>query len=134
MPYQQTLWYSFLWRTKRGKPVLLGKVREKLIEIIGQVAQERGFKLGKSLVYPNGVYLELGLDPRVAPHCALSSIRSRTSGVLRSHFPELKKMPSLWTRDYEVYNYSLGDEAVERLRRWLGERKRRYERILLKDW
>ncbi len=122
--YQQRLWYSFFWETKRRKSVLVGSVREKLEQLINDAANEKGFEVGKRVIYPNAVYLELAVDPKVAPHSALAHIRARTSGALRSHFPELKKLPSLWTRDYAVYNQRLDESALGSLSHWLSEKKR----------
>ncbi len=122
--YQQRLWYSFFWETKRRKSVLVGSIREKLEQLINDAAAEKGFEVGKRIIYPNAVYLELGVDPKVAPHNALAHIKARTSGALRSHFPELKKLPSLWTRDYVVYNQRVDETTLGSLSRWVSEKKR----------
>ncbi|MGC8674431.1 MAG: IS200/IS605 family transposase [Thermoprotei archaeon] len=123
MSYQQLLWYSFFWNTKRRKRVLLGEVKEKMIKLIDEVAKEKGFVLGKRIVYPNAVYVELGLSPKIAPHNALNRIKSRSSKVLRSDYPELRKLPSLWTRDYHVYNYRLEDSSLRALVNWINSKK-----------
>jgi len=125
LTYQQKLWYSFFWQTKRRKSVLVGRIKERLEELIRDVAKEKGFDVGEHVILPNAVYLELGVNPKVAPHSALSHIKARTSSVLRAHFPELKRLPSLWTRDYTVYNHKLDYQVLASLSSSLEEEKRR---------
>lgn len=103
--------------------MLLGEVKEKMIKLIDEIAKEKGFVLGKSIVYPNAVYVELGLSPKMAPHNALNRIKSRSSRVLRSDYPELRKLPSLWTRDYHVYNYRLEESSLRALVDWITSKK-----------
>ena len=47
--------------------------------------------------------LLLEVDPQFGVHRAVKAIKGRTSRLLRSEFPELKrKLPTLWTNSYFV--------------------------------
>ena len=53
-------------------------------------------------IKPDHVHLFISVQPYRSPHIVLRRIKGRTSRVLRSEFPELLKLPSLWTRSYFV--------------------------------
>ena len=51
---------------------------------------------------PNHVHMFITGNPTLAPNEIVGSIKGYTSKVLREQYPELKKMPTLWTRSYFV--------------------------------
>jgi REP element-mobilizing transposase RayT len=66
---------------------------------------------------PDRVYLAAAAPPTLAPHRIVCQIKALTSRALRDEFPELTRIPTLWTRAYLVV---AGDEltAEEVIRRY----------------
>ena len=53
--------------------------------------------------------------PTIPVHRIVKRIKSRSSNILRKEFPELLRLPSLWTRSYYVSAIgAVSKEAVEK--------------------
>jgi len=51
---------------------------------------------------PDHVHLFITGKPITSPNKLIGIIKGYTSRILRQQFPELMKMPTLWTRSYFV--------------------------------
>ncbi|MBR8828863.1 MAG: IS200/IS605 family transposase [Gomphosphaeria aponina SAG 52.96 = DSM 107014] len=80
--------YHFVFVPKRRKPVLIKEVAGKLQEIIFELVKEHNWRL---------IALEIIPDQQIAHW-----VKGRASSILRKEFPELKKLPTLWTPTYFV--------------------------------
>jgi putative transposase len=107
--------YHLVWCPKRRKPVLVGKVKERLEQIIRQVADELGIKVLELTINPDHVHLLISAYPTIPVHKIVKRIKGRSSNILRREFPELLKLPSLWTHSYYVSTIgTVSKEAVEK--------------------
>src|SRR5215467_8377627 len=88
-PWQIT--YHFVWRPTRAKACLTE-----------EIALEHDFHTVTMVILPDRVYLAAEAPPTVAPHSIVCQVKAYTSRVLRDEFPELTRIPSLWTRAYLV--------------------------------
>lgn len=109
--------YHFVWGPTRSKPCLIGEIARRLQDLIEEKAREEDFQPVTLLILPDRVYLAAEAPPSVAPHSIVCQVKAYTSRMLRDEFPELTRIPSLWTRAYLVM---AGDavEAEEALRRF----------------
>jgi REP-associated tyrosine transposase len=108
--------YHFVWAPMRAKACLVGEVAQRLEELIGERAQDVPMETYELLVLPDRVYLAVKAPPTVAPHHIMCQVKAYTSRVLRAEFPELTRIPTLWTRAYVVLaGESLTKEDVLRL-------------------
>lgn len=109
--------YHFVWGPTRSKPCLIGEIARRLHDLIEEKAREEDFQPVTLLILPDRVYLAAEAPPSVAPHSIVCQVKSYTSRMLRDEFPELTRIPSLWTRAYFVM---AGDavKAEEALRRF----------------
>jgi len=106
--------YHLVWCPKRRKPVLVGKVKERLEQVIYQVADELGIKVLELAINPDHVHLSISAYPTIPVHKIVKRIKGRSSNILRREFPELLKLPSLWTHSYYVSTIgAVSKEAVE---------------------
>ena len=94
--------YHLIWCPKRRKKVLVGEVRERLGEILRQVAQEKGVVILSLSINPDHVHLFVSCYPQLPVHKLVKAFKGRSSRVLRREFPHLLKLPSLWTNSYFV--------------------------------
>ena len=63
---------------------------------------------------PDYVYMHVGSIPELGPAEIMKIVREATSHVLREEFPQLRAMPSLWTRNYFVSTESnISDETID---------------------
>jgi putative transposase len=107
--------YHLVWCPKRRKPVLVGEVKERLEQIIYQVADELGIKVLEVAINPDHIHLFVSAYPTIPVHKIVKRIKGRSSNILRREFPELLKLPSLWTRSYYVSTIgAVSKEAIEK--------------------
>ena len=111
--------YHLVWCPKRRKPVLVGKIKDRLEQIIHEVADELGIKVLKLAINPDHLHLFVSAYPTIL-YKIVRSIKGRSSHILREEFPELLKLPSLWTHSYFVAtigNVSKETISILKLRR-----------------
>jgi len=107
--------YHLVWCSKRRKPVLIGKIKERLKQIIYEVAEELGIKVIELTVNSDHIHLFISAHPTIPVHKIVRKIKGRTSRILRQEFPELLKLPSLWTHSYFVATIgNVSKETVEK--------------------
>ncbi len=94
--------YHFVWGPMRSKPCLTGEVAERLRALIEERASAVEFHPLLVMVLPDRVYLVAAAPPTLAPHRIVCQIKAHTSRILRDEFPELTRIPTLWTRAYLV--------------------------------
>lgn len=94
--------YHLIWCPKRRKPVLVGKVKQRLEQIIKEVAKEKSVEILNLSIQPNHVHNFISAYPTIAVHKLVKAFKGRSSHYLRREFPELLKLPTLWTHSYFV--------------------------------
>jgi len=113
--------YHLVWCPKRRKPVLVGKIKERLEQIIYQVADELGIEVLELAINPDNLHLFISAYPTIPVHKIIRRIKGRTSNVLRKEFPELLKLPSLWTHSY--YVSTIGSVSKESIEKYIEDQK-----------
>jgi len=109
--------YHFVWIPKRRKPVLVGKIKERLKQIIEEVCNENDWEILALEIMPDHVHLFLSAPPYFSPHTILRKIKGRSARILRQGFPELLKLPSMWTRSYFVS--TAGNVSSETIKKYI---------------
>ena len=89
--------YHLIWCPKRRR-ILVGKIAERLEQLICEVAAEHEWQVLELAIQPDHVHLFLRANPYTLPTDIARLIKGRSSHVLQEEFPYLMKMPSLWTR------------------------------------
>lgn len=115
--------YHLVWCPKRRKPVLVGKIKERLEQIIYEVAEELGIKVLELAVNPDHLHLFISAYPTIPVHKIVKRIKGRSSRILRQEFPELLKLPSLWTHSYFVV--TIGNVSKETIEKYIEAQKGR---------
>ena len=92
--------YHIVFCPKYRRKLLVGKIKDRLQEVFDNVAMEQGWKIISSQIMPDHVHLFVGADTTTRPKMVVKRFKGRSSRVLRQEFPELLKMPTLWTRSY----------------------------------
>lgn len=94
--------YHFVFCPKRRRKILIGALRDRLIALLNEKSLELDWQIIALKVMADHVHLFIGVDPSTAPDQVMFRLKGYTARVLRSEFPHLLKMPSLWTRSYFV--------------------------------
>jgi Transposase and inactivated derivatives len=69
-------------------------------------------------------HMFLNCLPILSPVDIMQKIKGVTSRAIRDEFPELNKMPSLWTRSYFVS--TAGNVSSETIKKYVQNQKTRY--------
>jgi putative transposase len=94
--------YHLIWCPKRRKKVLTGNIKTRLEAIIYEVAKEKGIDVLAFEVMPDHVHLFISAYPDITVRQIIKAFKGRSSNLLRKEFPELMKLPTLWTHSYFV--------------------------------
>jgi putative transposase len=99
----------------------VGEVKERLEQIIRQVADELGIKVLELSINPNHVNLLISAYPTIPVHKIIRRIKGRSSNILRREFPELLRPPPLWTHSY--YVSAIGAASKENIEKYIEAQK-----------
>ena len=94
--------YPLIWCPKRRKRILVGKVRDRLEEVLKEVAEEKMVEILNLSISPDHLHLFVSCYPQLPIHELVKALKGRSSRRLRQEFPHLLKLPSLWTNSYFV--------------------------------
>jgi putative transposase len=111
--------YHFIWIPKRRRKVLVGDVATRARQIFAEIALENGWDILALEVAPDHIHLFISVTPTDTPHLVVKAFKGRSSHYLRQEFPELKKMPSLWTSSYFVS--TAGNVSSEAIKRYIED-------------
>jgi len=93
---------------------LVGKIKDKLIQVINHKAKEMDCEIVSLEVMPDHVHLFIRGNPQLSANRIIGEIKGLSSRILRAEFPELLSLPSLWTRSYWVSTAGNVSQAVIR--------------------
>jgi putative transposase len=94
--------YHLIWCPKRRRAILVGKTRTRLEQIIRETAKKMHVEVLDLAVNPDHLHLFISAYPQLPTHKIVKRFKARSSHMLYREFPELLKMPSLWTHSYFV--------------------------------
>lgn len=109
--------YHMIWCPKRRRRILVGKIAERLGQLIREVAEENDWQVLEVAIQPDHVHLFLRANPYTLPTDIARLIKGRSSHVLREEFPYLMKMPSLWTRS--TFYSTAGNVSAEVIEQYI---------------
>ncbi len=111
--------YHFVWIPRRRRPVLVGKVRSRLDELLREKSNELKCDILALEILSDHLHLFISAPPELAPLQIVHRLKGYSSRVLREEFPFLLKLPSMWTRSYFVS--TAGNVSSEMIRRYIEE-------------
>jgi putative transposase len=111
-----------IWCPKRRRKVLVGPVRDRLKQIIQEVADEHEWQIISLAIQPDHVHLFIRADPYTLPSDIPRLIKGRSSHDLREEFPHLLKLPSLWTRSF--FLSTAGNVSQETIQKYIERQSR----------
>jgi putative transposase len=88
------------WIPCRRKKVLKGEIKERLYQVLSEVASEKGWVILAQTVELDHLHIFVRHQPKYSIADIANAFKGRSSRVLRLEFPELLRLPSLWTKSY----------------------------------
>lgn len=86
------------------------------------MAKELDFDILEQEVMPDHVHLLIDCDPQFGIHRIVKQLKGRSSRLLRSEFPWLKRrLPSLWTNSYFVV--TVGGAPINIVKQYIENQK-----------
>jgi putative transposase len=94
--------YHFVWCPRYRRKLLVGEIKNRLLELINTKADILKCKVLTIEIMPDHTHLFIRGNPSLSANYIIGQIKGMTSKILRDEFSFLKKMPTLWTRSYFV--------------------------------
>lgn len=117
--------YHFVFCPRyRRKIFNIPNVEERFKHIVKYVCEEMEIEIIAMECDKDYTHMFLNCLPTLSPADIMQKIKGVTSRVLRDEFPELMKMPSLWTRSYFVS--TAGNVSSETIKKYVENQKTRY--------
>lgn len=115
--------YHVVWCPKYRRKVLIGKIKERLEELIKEKQQEYMYNVLEMEIMPDHVHLLVEVSPKVGIYPVITKIKGYTSHSLRAEYPELKsKLPSLWT--LSKFIGTCGSVSLRTVKNYIQSQKR----------
>jgi putative transposase len=115
--------YHLIWCPRRRKAVLVGPVAARCRELIEGKCAERGWEILALAIQPEHIHLFVRVWPSDSAADVVKECKGLTSHHLRDEFPQLRTLPSLWTRSY--FASTAGDVSQETIQRYIAAQARR---------
>ena len=110
--------YHLIWCPRRRKAVLVGEVKARLEQLIGQKCEQKGWTILALAVQPDHLHLFVRCYPTDCAADVVKECKGITSFHLRQEFPDLLKLPSMWTRAY--FAATAGNVSQETIQRYIA--------------
>lgn len=117
--------YHFVFCPRyRRKIFNIPGVEERFKELVRNTCHENGIEILAMECHIDHVHMFVSVLPQMSIPEIMKCVKGGTSNVLRKEFPELSKMPSLWTRSYFVS--TAGNVSSETIKWYVDTQKTRY--------
>ena len=117
--------YHFVFCPRyRRKIFLIPNVEDRFKHLVKYICKEMEIEIIAIECDKDHTHMFLNCLPTLSPADIMQKIKGITSRGLRDEFPQLKKMPSLWTRSYFVS--TAGNVCSETIKKHVENQKTRY--------
>ena len=110
--------YHIVWVPKYRKPILVGRVKNKLEGLLRQCAEHNGWEIQELNVQPEHVHMMIQLPPSVSVSRAVQLFKGKSSKMIRDEeLPEVRKFlwgSNFWAEGYFCATVGSVDEQIIR--------------------
>jgi putative transposase len=108
--------YHLIWTTKYRKPIMTGKVGNRVRDLIREICQTFSVQILRGHVSSDHIHIFISAPPQLSVSRLAQYLKGKTSRKLLSEFPHLKKQfwgQHLWSRGYyAVSSGNITDEMI----------------------
>lgn len=117
--------YHFVFCPRyRRKIFNIPGVETRFKELTSAECESLGIEILAMECHVDHVHMFLSCMPTMSPSDVMHQVKGATSFALREEFPQLAKMPSLWTRSFFVS--TAGNVSSETIKWYVDTQKTRY--------
>ena len=113
--------YHLVWCPRRRKAVLVGSIAKDLKSLIETKCKDNGWEVLNLAIAPDHLHLFVRVFPTTAAAFVVNQCKGISSRVLREKYPELLKIPSLWTSSY--FASTAGNVSQEIIQKYIEAQK-----------
>jgi putative transposase len=113
--------YHLIWCPRRRKAVLRDAIAARCQQLLEEKCQVKGWSILTLAIQPDHIHLFVRCFPGDSAADVVKECKGVTAFVLRREFPELKKLPSMWTRSY--FASTAGNVSQEVIQRYIDAQK-----------
>jgi putative transposase len=92
--------YYLIWATRRRRPFLDGPLLQRAAELMVEAADSLGVRITRVSSGGDYVIVTVESPPDLAPATIVARLKRHSASFLRREFPELRVLPSIWTRQF----------------------------------
>lgn len=115
--------YHIIFCPKYRKKILVGKIADRLKELLSFIAKEIDCVVDTIEVMPDHVHVFVKGNPSFPIQIIVQRLKGKSSRLLRLEFPSLRWRKSLWTRSY--YCETIGCISEDVVRKYIENQKRK---------
>jgi len=104
--------YHLVWTPKRRSKVLVGNVEIDIKVIFKKLAEDLNIQIISMEIMPDHVHLFVSSHPVLSPHQIVKKFKGASSNFLRKKYPQLLKLPALWSSSYYCGTVGFASESV----------------------
>jgi putative transposase len=104
--------YHIVFCPKRRKPVLVDDITTALQVIITDRMQSVKAQIISLTIHPDSVHLFVSCSPTLSPHKIVKIIKNASANTLRERFPQLRKIPAMWSSSYYAGTVGFASDSV----------------------
>ena len=101
--------------------MLRGEIASRCQSLIEEKCQGKGWSILTLAIQPDHIHLFVRAYPEDSAADVVKECKGVTAFVLRKEFPELRKLPSMWTRSY--FASTAGNVSQEVIARYIDAQK-----------
>jgi putative transposase len=106
--------YHIVWLPKYRKKILVGRVKERVEEVLRACAEMNDWEIQELNVNVDHVHMAIQLPPSISTAKAVQFLKGTSSRAVREELPEVRKY--LWGKDFWADGYfseTFGDCSME---------------------
>ena len=113
--------YHLVWTTKRRKRVLSAAIGADCRRMIEDKCSARQWAILELAIQPDHIHLFVRATPAASASDVVRECKGVTSHDLRLRYPELLRLPSLWTRSF--FASTAGNVSSETIARYVAAQR-----------
>jgi len=114
--------YHLIWCPKRRKAVLVDKVKDRCNQLIREKCDQMAWEILELSIQPDHIHLFVRVFPTTSAAEIVKECKGQSSYFMRKEFPELLKLPCMWTRSY--FASTAGNVCAETIQRYVEAQSR----------
>lgn len=114
--------YHIVFCPKYRRSILTNDISNRLKHLFQEKCNLLEVELIEIEIMPDHVHLLVDVDPQLGVNNVIKQIKGYSSKTLRQEYPELKKLPSLWTNSYFVS--TVGGAPLSVIKRYIENQKK----------